>query len=175
MALIKCPDCGKEVQDALEWCPACGRNLHKYIGEAETPESTAIEKSQEPKQEETFQETFEDVPNRKGHVAALLLIVSFLGSVIYLLYIAYLLWPVLTNDIPLVVAGGLFTLRLIMPHILCVVGGMVLGLIAERKYSRLLAGLAALSYLMGVIFLPGRWICVVPQAVLCLIACLLMV
>lgn len=30
MALIKCPDCGKEYSDAANNCPNCGRPSQKY-------------------------------------------------------------------------------------------------------------------------------------------------
>lgn len=31
MALIKCPECGKEVSDTAENCPNCGYNMQKYL------------------------------------------------------------------------------------------------------------------------------------------------
>ncbi len=35
MALIKCPECGKNVSEKVEFCPHCGYNVQKYYQEIE--------------------------------------------------------------------------------------------------------------------------------------------
>lgn len=42
MALIKCPECGKEVSDRAKSCPGCGCPIDKFQNENEFPTYTII-------------------------------------------------------------------------------------------------------------------------------------
>lgn len=69
MALIKCPECNKDVSDTAEKCPSCGYNIKRYI--------------QGKKKQETKQES----KNNKVPINKVLILVIFLAIVIIGIFI----------------------------------------------------------------------------------------
>ena len=42
MAMIKCPECGKEISDRAEVCPGCGYPVKDYLQETKDKEQREI-------------------------------------------------------------------------------------------------------------------------------------
>lgn len=40
MALIKCPECGREISDTAGWCPGCGYSIKKYVKQHKAQKKT---------------------------------------------------------------------------------------------------------------------------------------
>ena len=53
MALINCPECGKEASDKAEKCPNCGYPFANLSNEAEMPGETPKENTEETTREKT--------------------------------------------------------------------------------------------------------------------------
>lgn len=60
MALINCPECGKEASDKAEKCPNCGYPFANLSNEAEMPGETPKENT-----EETTREKLRKTPQQK--------------------------------------------------------------------------------------------------------------
>ncbi|WP_194608622.1 zinc ribbon domain-containing protein [Clostridium vitabionis] len=43
MALIRCPECGREVSDQAEMCPGCGYNVKQYYDNLQKEEKGKLQ------------------------------------------------------------------------------------------------------------------------------------
>ena len=63
MALIKCPECGREkVSDTAEMCPDCGYGIKAYFEQIKPAEEEKIrKKNQEKEDEQRIQQRYEEL------------------------------------------------------------------------------------------------------------------
>ena len=66
MALIKCPECGKEISDMADSCPNCGFNIKKYIESLKAEEKQKeLEKKRDEQKEREHQEAIKREEKKK--------------------------------------------------------------------------------------------------------------
>ena len=65
MALINCPECGKEASDKAEKCPNCGYPFANLSNEAEMPGETPKENTEETTREKTEENAAAETPKDK--------------------------------------------------------------------------------------------------------------
>ena len=66
MALIKCPECGRQVSDRAIECPGCGYPIHDNIKESVSDETKGIE--QNPVKSDNSGNSKNDIDDRAGGV-----------------------------------------------------------------------------------------------------------
>lgn len=70
MALINCPECGKEVSNAAESCPHCGYPIKNYIQEAQQKRIEFERKQKQIKQEKTDKKSISNKQNNSNDLCS---------------------------------------------------------------------------------------------------------
>ena len=78
MAMIKCPECGKEISDRAEVCPGCGYPVEDYLQETKEKEQREIP---EKKWNESEKKVSMLIKNRKFQISAIVLAILVLAIV----------------------------------------------------------------------------------------------
>ena len=78
MAMIKCPECGKEISDRAEVCPGCGYPVKDYLQETKDKEQREIP---EKKWNESEKKVSMLIKNRKFQISAIVLAILVLAIV----------------------------------------------------------------------------------------------
>ena len=78
MAMIKCPECGKEISDRAEVCPGCGYPVKDYLQETKDKEQREIP---EKEWNESEKKVFMLIKNRKFQISAIVLAILVLAIV----------------------------------------------------------------------------------------------
>ena len=82
MAIMVCPECGKQVSDCAETCPHCGYPISKYIADQKKQEERAKKEAKKKELIEAQKETKKEKPDKKPLSVKKIIIISVVTVVI---------------------------------------------------------------------------------------------
>lgn len=90
MALIKCPECGKEVSDTAKSCPYCGYNVNQYTKYQRKQEINAINEHQRNIKAQEISDNIKNIPLwKKIAITGIVTIIALLVIVVTVNRISY--------------------------------------------------------------------------------------
>ena len=160
MALINCPFCNTEVQDALQTCPVCGHELR---------EATQEETRTTDKEVKSGTSSANAQDNAMLKIPSIMLTVAFALSLCYLLLMYGTIKDLGWGDAESIAINAI-AVSLFVPHLVCAALGMIFAIVSKTTRKREYALFSAITNILAVLFFLMRWKYFVVQITLCFMA-----